>query len=530
MSIKNINIQKIIFLFIIISFFVGIWHALPMLKVVGDEMYFVGGVLRAMENYTIIPAVNDVPYGILTYFLNYILIAIFLLSSSPWFNFNILNLKLYLIANPEIIYLIIRFLSALISVAFLFLINKLLKKEVKLAKNRIFLVLILFTNMLVSLVLHTGKMWVLSTFLVMASFYFLYLILNKKSQSIPPKNSHIFLTLLLGFLAVANCPFYAFAFINIPIVFIYFWQNKKILLKITKYLLISIVIFIVILAFNFNTTKNLLIIQFTYYNPILDHTVVNNNLNILSSIWLNFKKIILFFPLLLVVLISVINRKLKNKELFNASAIYFLAYFLSISLVATWSTGIYTYIRYLFPLAFFIITMIASFDIQFKKYFYIIAIISLIYFIPTIYFLSASTTLNQARNWIVENINNENNIIENQIRSLDLPKNKKSYLLTADNYCASQCENIIKYDLNNYFKPLIIDKYTQVGETGNNDLNHYLIVEKPAPENSDLILIKSFTNPPQASYNLDGHMANYFDLNFFRIKNFGPDIYIYQQE
>jgi len=42
-------------------------------------------------------------------------------------------------------------------------------------------------------------------------------------------------------------------------------------------------------------------------------------------------------------------------------------------------------------------------------------------------------------------------------------------------------------------------------------------------------LISSFTNPTASSFNLDGHMANYFDLDFFRIKNFGPDSYIFER-
>ena len=64
-----------------LSFFIGIWHAFPMLNVVADEMYFVGGVLRAMENLTIFPAPGDVPYGTLTYVLNYALVALFVLGA-----------------------------------------------------------------------------------------------------------------------------------------------------------------------------------------------------------------------------------------------------------------------------------------------------------------------------------------------------------------------------------------------------------------------------------------------------------------
>src|SRR3989344_8306030 len=59
--------------------FIGIWHALPMLNVILDEQYFVSGVLRTMELRTILPPINEVPYGTVTFYLNYILQMPFLL-------------------------------------------------------------------------------------------------------------------------------------------------------------------------------------------------------------------------------------------------------------------------------------------------------------------------------------------------------------------------------------------------------------------------------------------------------------------
>ena len=60
MSKSKLNLEKIIIGLLIISFFIGLWYALPMLKLVGDEMYFVGGVLRSMESQTILPAAGEV--------------------------------------------------------------------------------------------------------------------------------------------------------------------------------------------------------------------------------------------------------------------------------------------------------------------------------------------------------------------------------------------------------------------------------------------------------------------------------------
>ena len=58
----------------------------------------------------------------------------------------------------------------------------------------------------------------------------------------------------------------------------------------------------------------------------------------------------------------------------------------------------------MFPLGFFLVLVVASFNIQFKKSFYVIAAISLLYYILTLYYLSIQTTYNQAYNWVNENL------------------------------------------------------------------------------------------------------------------------------
>ena len=519
-QIKNFKFtpENIIYFLLAVSFFIGLWHALPMLKVVGDEMYFVGGVLRAMENHTILPAAGDVPYGILTYFANYLLIGIFLIILFPVYGFSLASLKFSLVMQPEIIYLIPRILSAFVAIGLLILFNKILKKEFQDSRTRIFLLILLFTNMLTTLILRTGKVWVLSVFLVLFSFYCLYQALNSAH-----KNKYIFLSILFSFLTVANLPFFAFAFINLPILFIYHKKSRK---KIIKYIFIPLIIFAIILSLNFSSTKTLIINQLTNYNPILDETIISDNLSVLASFWLNFKKIIVFFPLLLLTLLLVIKDKIRNKPLFIIAGLYFLAYYISLFILGTWSTHLYSYIRYSFPLLFFLILIIASFNIKFKKIFYFIIFISFIYFIPTLYFLSAPTTFNQARNWIIKNLNQENIVIVNNINHLELPKNKASYELLTDYYCASKCQNVIEHNLNQEYKYITVDKYVRDDIKMPQDKEIYYLDY----QTGDGQLISSFTNPTASSFNLDGHMANYFDLDFFRIKNFGPDIYIYEQE
>src|SRR3989344_3493488 len=128
-AITKLNCEKLVLIFLALSFFVGIWHAFPMLNVVADEMYFVGGVLRAMEHKTILPVAADVPYATLTYFLNYILIALYLLALLPFFKFNLAELKFTLVQAPEIVYWLPRLLSVLLALVFLSLFYQWFKKE-----------------------------------------------------------------------------------------------------------------------------------------------------------------------------------------------------------------------------------------------------------------------------------------------------------------------------------------------------------------------------------------------------------------
>mgnify|MGYP003393294761 FL=1 len=174
MTYKTFTQKYLAYVLLWISLLIGMYYALPLRFVVTDEMYFVGGVLKSLEKFSLLPQETDVPYGTLTYYLNYLLISIFLVILMPIFKFKIAALKTRLIQKPELISWVPRFASFLLSFFYLFFASKLLAKEVPERKSRIFLLIILFTNMIFSAILHTGKMWVLSTLLVFISFFYLY--------------------------------------------------------------------------------------------------------------------------------------------------------------------------------------------------------------------------------------------------------------------------------------------------------------------------------------------------------------------
>ena len=184
------------------------------------------------------------------------------------------------------------------------------------------------------------------------------------------------------------------------------------------------------------------------------------------------------------------------------------------------------------PLGFFLTLLIASFNFNFRKYFYLISAVSLVYFSFLLYYLSGPTTFNQAYDFARKNINQENVVIVNQVWELQLPKNKPSYLLEKENFCATKCRNTITYDLNRYFQPLVIDRHTQEDVAISPDATVYYF-ENNQQVNLGLELVASFennlTSKTKEFFSVDSRLANYFDFDFFRIKNFGSNIYVYRK-
>jgi hypothetical protein len=504
---------------------VGIWHALPLRDLILDEMYFTGGVLRAIEHHSLFPLATDVPYGTLTYFLNYLLIGFFLLVLLPFFHFDPLQLKLFVLNSSNFIYLSPRLINSMLAVIYLFLIYKILKKEIDDFRVRLFLIVLLFTNIITSLILHTGKMWVLSVLLVLISFYYLYKTINLNESENKELKKDIFLSVLFSFLAFSNFPLNIFSLINIPILAIFF--RKRGLVGYTfKCALAGVFICALVVLSNFGGIKDQVLGIFPTSHLLIEVATRNS---ITDSLFLNIEKLFLLFPLMILTIILVVRDKIKNRKLFAVSLLYFLAYFLLISVVAYWSVNFTSALRYLFPLGFFLIFIIGSFNVHFSRAFYLIGFVSLIYFLLTLYYLSVPTTHNQAYNWVLANLNNQNMAIINNVTQLQIPKNKTSYLLEKEKFCASRCRNVITYNLNDNIKPLVIDQFTR-DDVSYKAGNVYYIEESVHPSDN-MKLIKTFKNDidDKFFYLVDWNIGSYFDLNYFKIKNLGKNIYVYKK-
>lgn len=526
---SRLNLERAVLIVLGLSFFVGIWHALPLTQVVGDENYFVGGVLRAMENHALIPQVNDVPYGTITYLLNYFLIGLALVFLWPFFGFNLGALKLALVENPELIYWIPRFLSALLGLVFLFLMNKALKAGIQDLKTRLAILIILFTNVITTVIMHTGKVWVLSALLVVISFYFLY-------------KKNIALTIIFSFLALANFPLNAFSLINLPILWLLFRKDKESVRKIIKYTILGFLLFLLITALNFDGVRNQILSIYNGY--LFSEEALHHNAGLFSALWLNLKKLAALFPLLIAAATLAAKNKIKNRYLFGISLCYLLIYFFVIVFLTRWAVDFQTALRYLFPIGFFITFFIASFDLKPNKAFYALSGISIIYFGLTIYYLASPTTYNLARAWILENLNRDNVIIVNRglgaeinrgIEEVGLPLNRRSAILFEDKYCATQCRNVIEQGLNKDFLPLVIDPRSKIRSLEKiTDLPqgaevYYLDTLPQSGKN--LTPIKEFRSEfttGKRHYSVDYNLGNYFDIDFFRLNNLGKPVYIYK--
>ena len=167
---------------------------------------------------------------------------------------------------------------------------------------------------------------------------------------------------------------------------------------------------------------------------------------------------------------------------------------------------------------------------------YLIGGCSVVYYIFTLYCLSVPTTYNQAYRWIKDNYGKQDVVIVNKEVGvfLQLPKNKESYAFMKDTYCSTKCQNTIKENLNSDFKPLILDEKS-LETVSVMDLaqgKELYLIKSAADLDEDLQLVAFFGNPIDDAlyYSVDFNMGNYIDLNYFKIRNLGNNIYIYKYQ
>lgn len=520
----GLNLEMIVLILLCSTFFIGTWHGLPLKDTISDELYFVGGVLRAMDHHTILPQGVDVPYGTLTYLLNYFLVSIFVLVLLFLFKFDLLKVKIYIFNSPSLLYMAPRIVSAFLAIGCVILVYKIIKKEISDVRTRIFLSILAFTNIITVVILHTGKIWALNTFLLLLSFFYLLKVVSSEAKSGKAVKRNIFLSIIASFSALSNFILTPFVLINIPILLVYFRKQKEIIFKIIKYSLVGVLLALFIGLLNYQGIKDEVYNAFRIHNESLAIEGATYS----GSFFRSATKFLMLFPLAILTLLLVVRSKIGNKKLFFFSLIYLIVYFIYISLVTPWS-GVQNGLRYLFPAGFFMVFLIASFNIHFTRVFYLIGSVSLLYFLLTLYLFSVPTTYNQAHRWLSDNLNSSSVVIVNNVPQLLLPKNKDSYLLEYPQSCYTRCQFVIKYNLNEDIRPLIIDQFSRAGTIPGTGNIYY--VEETQQSAAGLKLVKIFGNNvnDDSYFSVDYNAGNYFDLDFFKIRNFGKSLYLYEK-
>lgn len=520
--------EKVLLLTVCFLFFLGIWHGYPFTNIVADEMFFSGSVLRSIDNHTFLPLPLDVPYGTLTFYISYIFISVGLLILFIFSGLKLYLLKLLVINNPFLVYFFSRLVSLSLAIFSIYFTNYTLKKYISDLRIRFLIMLLLFTNILVYIIFHTSKVWVLSTVLMLISFQSLVHLFE--SDQINKK--YIWSAVIFAFLSFSNFPLMGINLIVLPLIYYRFRNNNEI--KKTLYLstCIGLSIFSIILLSNFHgVIEQVRSIIFDY---ILSKSAVEHNLTLYSSISSHIRKVVLLFPILIFTWIYLaITSKVKYKPLFNLSSFYFSLYIIIIILVDRWSIGDTSSLRYLFPIPFFLLYLFASYEIKLSKVLVTVVSISLLFLIPTIYFLSVSTSSHELVSYLKLNYSNNQNVvfINNVGVDAPIPENKNSYLLKKESECGSLCKETIKLDLHKDFKPYVVDAHTdniKAKEVLKN-LEKYYIERSPIIDPS-YIFVKSFTNPGlEGQYFTADGAGNYWNISYFMIKRFGPDLYVYKR-
>ena len=527
----ELSIENIVLFLLSTTFLIGIWHGFPFTNVVADEMFFSGSVLRSIENYSILPLPLDVPYGTVTFYISYIFVSIGLVFMSIFFWFDIGQLKLFITENPFIIYGIARLVSFCIAILSLLTINNFLKRYIADYRTRLTLLVLLFTNILVNIIFHMSKVWVLSTFLFAVSFYFLVKIIDSAEER--ERKIYIWFCVLPAFLAFANFPLMGVSLIAIPIILYKYWNNQNVRKTLIQVTVFGCVLFLALVASNFSGIKS------QVYSIIFDYTLspgaLAHNASIGFSTYLHLKKILVMFPLLLLVLIyALFQGNIRHRKLFFLSSFYLILYVVLLVFVDRWSVVDKAALRYSFPIPFFITFLVASFDFPWRKILLIPIAVSIIYLIPTLYFLSVPTTSHKAVDFVRSNYSSDSNaVFFNKVGAdTPIPQNKLSYELFTKASCGSLCQATIKHDLNNDFKPItVLDAHTDPNELlkvmKGKTVYHVLRAASSSP---DLLEIASFKGPVvDLDYYSADNSGSYFDFAYFKLERFGPNIYIYEK-
>ncbi|MFT5036462.1 MAG: hypothetical protein ACI9VM_000022 [Candidatus Azotimanducaceae bacterium] len=513
-----------------VSFFVGVWYAIPMVNTITDVWSFGGGVLRAMEAHTLFPG-GDVPYGTISFFQNYIAMAFALAAGFVFTGFDLEALKTLLILNPSYTLIPSRIVSVLTSIVLLAVVYRFLKAHVTSSWWRFALIVLVFGNVLASLLVRSGKMWMLSTALGVISFIYLYRALTEERTSGISGRSSV-ISVVTAFLATANFPFAAVFLINIPILFLFFPKTAKSLRRLFLIVLSGGAVFLSVVALNFQNTFQLVS---SFITPLLQPSaeIIIDDLPALSffeAFLVNARHAVEAFPLLFLALLFVVipaaGWRVRDKTLAYLALTYGVIYILMASVLFRSDHGLSLNVRHIFPLAFFLLFCIVAYRAPARSVAVGFISIGLLIYMHTMALFSVPTTYNDVSDFLTARYGTEEVLIKEDIFELTLPMNRASYEIFAEENCGSTCKHRRTLDADIEFNPLVVTNYTDQAVLEMLAPVDIVVLELSIPGCTP---IARFGNsvPDTEVFDFDINLGRMLMPSFYTLRQLGKNMYVY---
>ncbi len=507
------------------SFFIGVWYALPMVNTITDVWAFSGGVLRAMEAHSLLPSYG-VAYGTLSFYQNFVAMAMALIVALPFFDFDLAALKTTLILNPSYTLLVPRIVSAFTAVVLLGMIYRFLKREVESIPWRFTLLVLAFGNVLAAVLVRSGKMWMLSTALGVISFMYVYRAVTEEVPTTKPGKLSA-TSIVSAFLAAANFAFAGLFLLNIPILIYAFPKTRKIFMRLALFVAGGAVLFAVIFALNAaNVLEQISVFTLQFLGSSEGVIPSIATLSVFDAFIVNARQAIEAFPLLLIALVIAVFGGVRNKTLAVLATLYIVLYMAAVSVVFRVDDGIALNVRHIFPIGFFLLFLLAALRPPVRVVSHALSAVGLLVYIYTVALLSMPTTYNVALGYVIDRYGAADIRIDESVFELTLPMNKKSYTLHSTSSCGSACTHARTLSDDITFRPIVVT----------HDADPRRVAALPPP---DLFIASSavdgctplarFGNdiPDDAIFDIDINLGRMLMPELYKLRMLGKNLYIY---
>ena len=507
------------------SFFIGIWYALPMVNTITDVWSFGGGVLRAMEAHTLLPGIG-VDYGTLSFYQNYVAMVVALAASIPFFGFDITALKTTLILNPSYSLIVPRIGSALTSLALLGVVYRFLKAYIQDAQWRLALLMLTFGSVLTTLLVRSGKMWMLSLLLIVASFIYLYRAVTEEREK-GQLGWLSFTSVMTAFLAASNFLFAGLFLVNIPVLLFVFWRTPAMWKRLAAMVAFGAAVFLGLFALNAgNVVEQASGFVMQFFNPNSADASVQASLTVLESFTVNARQAVESFPLLLVALIPVAYAGIRDKTLFSLAALYSALYMIAVSVVFRTDQGLALNVRHIAPIGFFLLFLLASCKPPARFVSRTLLMLGFTVYVYTLVLLSIPTTYNAAYDFIEKQYSGQNIRIDEHIFEMTLPMNKASYALVATPSCGSACEHTRVLPDDIAFKPRVVTELSDEAMVATLPPPDLVVVERAIAGCTPLARFGNDVSDDEI-FDIDINLGRMLLPSFYRLHRLGKNVYVY---